>query len=450
MAAVLNISDVFRTVGVPTVTYVQRDNGIFESILNGALDERGQLCLITGPSKTGKSTLYREVLTSRKEIPLIIACDKTVKAEQIWRKALEGVDFERAVSRKRGSKREGTIEGEASAKLGWKWLAGVSTKFKGLVRREATEEEVRERIVADASPDLLVPILQGSNYVLVIEDFHYLADEEKVLLFQQWKRFIDNSVTVIVLGTTHRAADIANSNKDLIGRITQIDVGNWKAFDLEKICTQGFKFLKIGLPSSLSELIASEAAGLPIIVQQACLDLFTSQRISLVSDLTNIKPAFDEHSLRASLNNVAKQRYAQMEQYYNILIKGPRERARKYRTYELVLACFTLDPISFRLSRSEIDQRLQRLKISSSEIPPAPSINSTLGALRKYQERRGFELLEWRPNEEALYMLEPVFLFYVRWRKLSITEPRQLELFELLFTNLTKTWKRFSLDAAKK
>jgi hypothetical protein len=132
-----------------------------------------------------------------------------------------------------------------------------------------------------------------------------------------------------------------------------------------------------------------------------------------------------------------------MEQYYNILIKGPREKARKYRTYELVLACFTLDPISFRLSRTQIDQRLQLLKIGLSEIPPAPSINSTLGALRKFQERRGFELLEWRPNEEVLYMLEPVFLFYVRWRKLSITEPRQLDLFEQLITNLTGSWKVF-------
>src|SRR5947208_2575239 len=98
MAKLENISDVFKTVGQPTATYVQRNNGYYEGILGRALDERGQLCLITRPSKTGKTTLYREVLSARKEMPLVIPCDRNTKADLIWKKALELVDFERAVT----------------------------------------------------------------------------------------------------------------------------------------------------------------------------------------------------------------------------------------------------------------------------------------------------------------------------------------------------------------
>src|SRR5262249_19054657 len=150
-----------------------------------------------------------------------------------------------------------------------------------------------------------------------------------------------------------------------------------------------------------------------------------------IKQLKGEKIAFQVQDVNSSLNNVARERYVQMEQYYNTLIKGPRERARKYRTYELVLACFTLNPISFKLSRKQIDERMRQLKLQASEIPPAASVNSTLGALGMFQERRGLELLEWRPNEDELYILEPVFLFYVRCRKPSAA-PDQLDLFEQL------------------
>jgi AAA ATPase domain len=436
MASPKNISDVFKTVGQPTVTYVKRNNGYYEGLLRRALDERGQLCLITGPSKTGKTSLYREVLSARKEIPLVIRCDKNTKADAIWKQGLESVDFERAETRSHKVGKHVSVEGEASGKLGWKWLAGISAKGKGSIKKETSEEQVRKKILAEAGPDLLIPILQNSNYVLIIEDFHYISDDEKVLLFQQWKRFIDNEITVLVLGTTHRATDIANSNKDLIGRITQIDVGNWSDSDLKQICSLGFNFLHVPASFRLAEIIATEAAGLPIIVQQACLDLFTSQGIQAIEQLKGKEIQFDEHSVKSSLNNVARERYAQMEQYYNTLIKGPREKARKYRTYELVLACFTLNPISFKLSRNQIDERMRKLKIQSSEIPPAASVNSTLGALRSFQERRGFELLEWNPSEQVLYILEPVFLFYVRWRQLPSTQPSQLDMFESLLSKI--------------
>src|SRR5262249_4871240 len=145
--------------------------------------------------------------------------------------------------------------------------------------------------------------------------------------------------------------------------ITQIDVGNWSPSDLQEICKLGFKYLNIAISLRVAEIIASEAAGLPIIVQQTCLDLFTSKGIQAIKQLKGEKIAFQVQDVNSSLNNVARERYVQMEQYYNTLIKGPRERARKYRTYELVLACFTLNPISFKLSRKQIDERMRQLKL---------------------------------------------------------------------------------------
>jgi predicted AAA+ superfamily ATPase len=73
---ITKVSEVFKTTGQPTVTYVERDSGNLERRLSGYLDEAGQLCLITGPSKTGKTTLYRQVLQKRGAIPLIVQCKR--------------------------------------------------------------------------------------------------------------------------------------------------------------------------------------------------------------------------------------------------------------------------------------------------------------------------------------------------------------------------------------
>lgn len=238
-----HLADVFKTVGQPTVTYVERGSGALERELNGALNEMGQLCLISGPSKTGKTTLYREVLRRRGEVPLIVRCDRMMSAETVWLRALEQLDFERVESRTRTNKITATGEMEVGGKLGWSWLAEAISRFKGTIAGGRDDAEVRRRILGAPGSDILIPVLSATNYRLVIEDFHYMDDDQKILLFEQWKRFTDDGISVIVLGTTHRAVEIANSNKDLVGRISQINVGNWEIEDLAKVCQRDFHIL---------------------------------------------------------------------------------------------------------------------------------------------------------------------------------------------------------------
>jgi hypothetical protein len=307
--------------------------------------------------------------------------------------------------------------------------------MKASTSRQTTEADAMKRILAEPGPDILVPVLQKTKYVLVVEDFHYLGDDEKKILFQQWKRFVDSEVTVIILGTTHRAVDIANSNRDLLGSISQIDMGHWAESDLEQICQKGFDHLGVEISALCKKKIATEAVGLPIIVQQICLNLFSSEGIV---ETRQIKPGFRPSikDVDASLHQVANQKYTQFESYYNTLFRGPREKSRKYRTYELVIACFTLDPIQFSLSRAEIDIRISKMSKEDIKAPPAASLNSTLGALAAFQQKRGFTLLEWQPSEQILYIVEPAFLFYVRWRVQKSTPNKQLDLFEILISKI--------------
>jgi hypothetical protein len=185
MSDVERISDVFKTTGQPSVTYVQRNSGNLEKRLAAYLDEAGQLCLITGPSKTGKTTLYKKVLADRNQVPLIVQCTKERTSEDLWKLALEELDFDRVTSVTKHTEIGKELTLGADGKLGWGWLAQVTGKAAMGGKLESGETEIREKMISRPSPDVLIPVLKYTNYVLVIEDFHYLADQQKILLFQQ-------------------------------------------------------------------------------------------------------------------------------------------------------------------------------------------------------------------------------------------------------------------------
>ncbi|MBU4231511.1 MAG: ATP-binding protein [Proteobacteria bacterium] len=426
------IYDIFKTKGQPTLTYVKREKGHFEEILEAALESKGTLCLLTGPSKTGKTSLFTRVAEELGLEILKVRCDKSVTPTEFWKRALEEINFDRLESIEKGKGKELVVGVALEGKIGWSWLLASLTGKANLSRNTTeTEIESRNRILADPAPSHLIPVLRQLPILLVVEDFHYLSPDTQETIFQQWKVFVDNEVSVVVVGTTHHAADLAYANKDLVGRISHVDLPKWQIADLEKILNMGFGYLKITIQNNLKRLIAEESAGLPIITQAICRQMLIRKSIKEVSNI-DTATQFNDHDVRAALHDVALLEYNQFSSLYDNLIRGPRKRARLYDTYELILSTFTLDPLSFSLSRDELDGRLKKLPLPEEKRPPAASLNATLAALGRFQDRIGFSLLEWIPKHRRLFIVEPSFLFYLRWRESRAPKSKTDELRDLL------------------
>jgi energy-coupling factor transporter ATP-binding protein EcfA2 len=415
------VSEIFKSVGQPTVTYVKRDNAKFESTLKNALQTGGQICLITGPSKTGKTTLYRSVLAELKKTALTVRCDESLSPTEFWARALESIDFSRLKELQESGELQIKSQAKISGTIGWGWLASLMGEASLEVGGGASDTEIRERILARPSPFHIIPLLKKLPVYLVVEDYHYLTRETQRVIFQQWKSFVDEEISVIILGTTHRAIDIINANRDLLARVCHIEVSRWEERDLQSIISQGFDYLELPISAELKRTIAEESVGIPILVQQACQQLFADKDIFEHEEGAPV--SMDRNDVEHSLRNLAKTKYSQLESSYSRLITGPRKGARRYDTYEHILSCFAQEPIKFSLRRHEIDERLLKIHIPASRRPPAASINSTLKALGRFQSRADIKLLEWRGDENVLYMLEPLFLFFLRWRETPRARP---------------------------
>jgi hypothetical protein len=431
----IRISDVFNGLGQPGKTYVAQENGAYENLLRSGIESGGKLCLLTGSSKTGKTTLYRKILQERKLEALVVRCDETLNAEDFWRCPLEIIDFRRIQSIEKSQEVETSGEAKIGGTIGWNWLAGLIGEITLGVKENHSETKIREKILARPSPSHLIPLLKKSNAFLVVEDFHYLSEETQRQIFQQWKVFTDEQVSVIVVGTTHHASDLAYANPDLLGRIMQIDLKRWVEDDLKKIALKGFEFLEIVAPMPAVQEIARESVGLPIIMQQTCAQLFINKGYYELKKGDSISK-FSKMDAYLALHKVASTGYAQFEDWYEKLVTGARKKARRYNTYEFVLSTFIQDPLKFSLKRHELDERLNKLPVQEDKLPPAGSITSTLNAITGIQKRSGFELLEWSQRNKTLYVLEPAFLFYLRWRQERQTSPTILETLSSIISNI--------------
>jgi len=412
--------DVFKTVGFPAYTYVERDNGAYETRLRSSMESDGNICLLTGPSKTGKTTLYNKVLQNLQLEPLLIRCDENLNADEFWKRALEKVNFERVSSRESSSSVSKSGQVKVGGEFGWKWLSKILGEINLGIEVEKSEVEIREIILSSPAPDHLIPVLKELNYFLVVEDFHYLKQDVQKIIFQQWKIFVDNEVSVLIIGTTHHAVDIAFANKDLTGRIMHIELGTWNHKDLSQIIDKGFTALNLDLmPTNLSKIICEESVGLPIITQSVCYQLFASQKaFSINTESRRVDLVFDKKSIYNSLHTVANERYGQYSVFYDILSRGLRKRSHKHDAYKLILLIFAIDPPVFSLQRHEIDERIAKVIKEDSIVPPQASINNTLRNLSKVQLNKDIELplLEWSESQGRLFILEPAFLFYIRWK----------------------------------
>lgn len=202
-----------------------------------------------------------------------------------------------------------------------------------------------------------------------------------------------------------------------MGRVSQIDLSTWGASDLAKIANQGFNRLRINVPPSVPEAVAEESAGLPIIVQDICFQMLVDKDVTEVRGRPGI--LLTPGDVYKALHDVATTNYAKFAQTYNRFATGPRKRARRYNTYEIVLSLFAQGILTSCLRRDEIHDRLQEAPLDDNERPTPASVNSMLGALARFQDANGIELLEWSKKDRSLYILEPSFLFYLRWRRAS-------------------------------
>lgn len=110
----------------------------------------------------------------------------------------------------------------------------------------------------------------------------------------------------------------------------------------------------------------------------------------------------------------------------SLMQKGPNTRGRNRNTfrtadgqehdvYELIVKSIAENPPIMKLEFEDIKERIYRLLADDSGKPSPQMIRESLAKLKEllYGREDIFKVLDWK--EGSLYILDPLFLFYLRW-----------------------------------
>ena len=392
----LKAENIFKPGAFPEYTYVSRNyenTGIsYELRLKQALRTAGFLTSIIGPSKMGKTILCEQV----------IGLDNIVE--------VSGADFNENTD----------FWAIIAAKVGLPYMGEITTERASTEGKSEERDSKSEKYIL--SKDKIIRYYIENNKILVIDDFHYASTEMQMKMAQQLKDAIRRELKVVVVSLPHRADDAIRQNADLSGRLSLINIETWKEEDLKKIAIKGFDKLEIKITDNIAEKLAVECLTSPQLMQYICLSICT-----LLEDEKKLE-VNDEILEKAYRFTTINFNYADV---VSVLIKGPNPRGQQrklYRTvdgkeldlYGIIVESLAKNPPMTELDFESFYNRIfnvieenDRLKLEKQ------TVRNHLNHLQELLEGKEeiYRAIEWKDGK--VYVLDPLFLFYLRWGRIN-------------------------------
>lgn len=382
-------SDVFKPCNFPEHTYITRasKDGIgYEQRLNLALNISGTLISIIGSSKMGKTVLCEKVIPLERQVNV------------------SGADFS---------------NGEAF----WSVIAQkVGLPLEGKITENKQISNIEQHSMTETfilTKDRVIKYFVDNNKVLILDDFHYASDEAQKNIASHLKDAIRRNFRSIIISLPHRADAPIRKNADLVGRLSLIDIETWKIPELKEIAIKGFKELDAKISEGIADNIAIESLTSPQLMQYICLSICILLNIDN-EDIKEITPSILEKAYKFTTSNLD---YADV---VNLISRGPLSKGKKrsmYTTksgeemdlYQLVVESLSENPPLMGLTIDDIKERVNNLIGNNESKPDRQKIKNTVTQMQKLITDRDdiYKVLEWK--DEMIYIIDPLFLFYLRW-----------------------------------
>lgn len=415
----VRLKDVFTPGGQPHVTYVGREHLQLEGAIKKVLEQGYTLNVVTGPTKSGKTVLCKRVLNDGYDHRIVEGGQIRTEGD-FWNNLAHQLNImQTAVKGKNendGWQNATGITGGIPAVIG-----GTNTQtFSGGTQNLVSATYQNNPMLA------AVKKLLEDNIALLVDDFHYIPTDVQRAIIQALKGPIFEGLSVIFLAVPHRAFDPITVEDELQGRFRHVPIPQWGLADLELIPERGFNALNVSCSAAFRNRICSESFGNPLLVQEICSEICARANI-----YEKCEPArkLDESLLNSALEEVAQSKGFPK---YRKLKEGPQARkqrqARKLKNgntadiYEvLMLSLGALGPKP-RTQYDELRGAMRDL-MEEGQLPQKNEITAALSHMSKIAREKieGEPPLEFVRSEDALVIIDPFLLFYMKWQKDKIS-----------------------------
>ncbi|MCR5361766.1 MAG: ATP-binding protein [Bacteroidales bacterium] len=233
--------------------------------------------IVYGHSGSGKTTFLNKYFKEKRISTITIQCGSDMAFNQILLNAFDqlGSFYKQtgSVSETEGSKISGGVETKGFKSTGE--LSVSQTRVSGFARL----------VNPQLTPQRLAEALGAENKVLVIEDFHKLADEEKKKLADMLKVFIDQAnkypdLKVVCIGAVDTAREIVKLDNNLKQRVYECEIPLLTDAEIKEIVIRGCDLLNINMTTDLVERIVHYSNQLGALAHQLSYDVCECEGIT--------------------------------------------------------------------------------------------------------------------------------------------------------------------------
>lgn len=413
----MRIQEIFTPGRFPQWTYVDTHLKEKEQHLRDALDEGSMLISISGPSKSGKTVFVEHVLG--KENLVLVTGAGVRSTTDLWVKVFDIIGTPIARTTTSSQSTSGSISATAGGE-------GNVLIFKGKGEMTGSLEHSREEAHSDVEAvdalQLLIRELGSTDFVVFIDDFHYIDAGLQTELAHQLKEAMRNGVKFICASVPYHADDVIRSNPDLRGRIFSIDFDYWGPDVLAEIAKKGFNKANVRYDEALTQQFSSEAAGSPQLMQYLCLNACYEIGLREVSE--------DQWQLEYGdelFDNVCR-RTVMSTDYGSVvdkMIEGPKTRGSDRKVYIsthgeqgdvyiFLIKALSLDPPNLTFRYQPLVDRVG--SICEGKAPSGSSITNACHHVAAIaNDAAGDNIVEWDGDSDVFDIRDPYLLFYLRW-----------------------------------
>ena len=410
----MKVTDVFTPNKLPEVTFINdhlldKTKYLKESLLTGA-----GVVSLSGPSKSGKTVFIEKTLGRDRLLQVTGAGIDSPK--KLWDRVFDLIGTPRKVTAAQATTASGTLG--AKAEVGVPMVTKAEGSISGTVGTTTTrsEEQIPDYL------NLLIKELSKTEYVIFIDDFHYIPKDIQTRISQEIKEAVRGGITFITASVPYHSDDVLRGNSDLRGRIFSIDFDYWDAEELRKIAYRGFEALNILIADAVLSALADEAAGSPQLMQSLCLNLCfegaiyerQNTRTQLQGDLALVGRVCARTATSADYSStVAKMK------------DGPKTRGTSRTAHKLsdgsIRDVYPIILFAVSSNPPERTIRYANLQGRIAAVCPegGPSGSSVTGACAHMSDiandAENRVIVEWDVDNEVLDIRDPYLLFFLRW-----------------------------------
>lgn len=424
---VLQASEVFTPNDFPAWTYVERRQDFDNQVFLG-LKTPNMIISISGPSKSGKSVLLQKVVG--KDHLIRIFGPQITQPEGVWSAALDwmGTPTSSTSQDTQTSTDTSTIGGQGSLSL--LGVGGISGKTESTTGAAITGSKAST--YGRSGIRQVQHEIGSSDYVVFVDDFHYMARELQVEVAKQLKAATELGIKICTASVPHRSDDVVRANPELRGRVQAVDMAFWNEEELVEIATRGFPMLNMEFEANFMLQLAIEACGSPQLMQSLCLqtcfrmNVFetcaTARRFAVSGD--DIKRILETTSATTDFSTLVEAMHV-----------GPKLRGQERKeftfkdgtigdVYRAVLLALASDPPAMSLTYNALLGRIGAVCADAARVPVGSSVSEACTQIDKIAKKsvevdtgvQGTQPIEWdtTADVENLHIGEPYFLFYLR------------------------------------